>query len=389
MPERLEDDLSASFAPASGTRRRAPPRKLDPDDSAPQSLRSAAAAKPKTKKAKKKKRASTSKSQRKRGASALRLPCRHPRLQADVLTRVLPRAAKPRGAATTEQQAVAGDDSEEEQIEDKGFGTSQLTDIDITDITVKLIIDGGKAKTLRSVQPPAELSQFEGPLLVAALLSGELRVNEAEPGSVFAGFPADVDALTPDQQLLLLNATVFQLQTAATTELRSLPVVAGWAAKLMSLDDIKAEYDEEAEYFETVQPELRAQLFLAEGNVLTWLHSGAALVSRVRAALEQAEEAPELTFMLRPMAVDPPAGRRRGAGSGGAAAAPIGRPISRKKVLLVLYTGTFQTEKAGNVTFFRTEDAPEPVQLIVEMEELPKPVRSQLHVESALRQTVR
>ena len=52
-------------------------------------------------------------------------------------------------------------------------------------------------------------------------------------------------------------------------------------------------------------------------------------------------------------------------------------------------TGTFQTEKAGNVTFFRTEDAPEPVQLIVEMEELPKPVRSQLHVESALRQTVR
>ena len=71
------------------------------------------------------------------------------------------------------------------------------------------------------------------------------------------------------------------------------------------------------------------------------------------------------------------------------AAAPIGRPISRKKVLLVLYTGTFQTEKAGNVTFFRTEDAPEPVQLIVEMEELPKPVRSQLHVESALRQTVR
>ena len=373
MPERLEDDLSASFAPASGTRRRAPPRKLDPDDSAPQSLRSAAAAKPKTKKAKKKKRASTSKSQRKRGASALRLPCRHPRLQADVLTRVLPRAAKPRGAATTEQQAVAGDDSEEEQIEDNGFGTSQLTDIDITDITVKLIIDGGKAKTLRSVQPPAELSQFEGPLLVAALLSGELRVNEAEPGSVFAGFPADVDALTPDQQLLLLNATVFQLQTAATTELRSLPVVAGWAAKLMSLDDIKAEYDEEAEYFETVQPELRAQLFLAEGNVLTWLHSGAALVSRVRAALEQAEEAPELTFMLRPMAVDPPAGR----------------PISRKKVLLVLYTGTFQTEKAGNVTFFRTEDAPEPVQLIVEMEELPKPVRSQLHVESALRQTVR
>ena len=55
----------------------------------------------------------------------------------------------------------------------------------------------------------------------------------------------------------------------------------------------------------------------------------------------------------------------------------------------MLYTGTFQTEKAGNVTFFRTEDAPEPVQLIVEMEELPKPVRSQLHVESALRQTVR
>ena len=72
---------------------------------------------------------------------------------------MLPRAAKPRGAATTEQQAVeAGDDAEEEQIEDDGFGTSQLTDIDITDITVKLIIDGGKAKTLRSVQPPAELS---------------------------------------------------------------------------------------------------------------------------------------------------------------------------------------------------------------------------------------
>ena len=173
MPERLTDDLSASFAPASGARRRAPPQKLDPGDSAPQSLRSAAAAKKKPKKAKKKKRASTSKSQRKRGASALRLPCRHPRLQADVLTRVLPRAAKPRGAATTEQQAVAqaGDDSEEEQIEDNGFGTSQLTDIDITDITVKLIIDGGKAKTLRSVQPAAELSQFEGPLLVAARLS--------------------------------------------------------------------------------------------------------------------------------------------------------------------------------------------------------------------------
>ena len=92
---------------------------------------------------------------------------------------MLPRAAKPRGAATTEQQAVeAGDDAEEEQIEDDGFGTSQLTDIDITDITVKLIIDGGKAKTLRSVQPAAELSQFEGPLLVAALLSGELRVDE-------------------------------------------------------------------------------------------------------------------------------------------------------------------------------------------------------------------
>ena len=52
-------------------------------------------------------------------------------------------------------------------------------------------------------------------------------------------------------------------------------------------------------------------------------------------------------------------------------------------------TGTFQTEKAGNVTFFHTEDAPEPVQLIVEMEELPKPVRCQLNVESALRQTVR
>ena len=303
---------------------------------------------------------------------------------------MLPRAAKPRGAATTEQQAVeAGDDSEEEQIEDDGFGTSQLTDIDITDITVKLIIDGGKAKTLRSVQPAAELSQFEGPLLVAALLSGELRVDEAEPGSVFVGFPADVDALTPDQQLLLLNATVFQLQTAATTELRSLPVVAGRAEKLMSMEDIKEEYAQQAEYFERVQPELRAHLFLAEGNALTWLHSGAALVSRVRAALEQAEEVPELTFMLRPMAVDPPAARRRSAGSGGAAAAPIGRPASRKKVLLVLYTGTYQTEKAGNVTFFRTEDAPEPVQLIVEMEELPKPVRSQLNVESALRQTVR
>ena len=47
------------------------------------------------------------------------------------------------------------------------------------------------------------LERAERARRVVGELSGELRVNEAEPGSVFAGFPADVDALTPAQQLLV------------------------------------------------------------------------------------------------------------------------------------------------------------------------------------------